>query len=145
MNVIKNQLTESWLIKAKRDLLAAVQLAECEKPLLDSAAYHCQQAAEKAVKAFLVFQDIRFEKTHDLDVLLNQAAKIEPEFLQLLNLGNLLTPLATEFRYPGEYLEPELDEYEEALHAAKKIFGMVCTQISRKEKVFAVNENLKKN
>jgi hypothetical protein len=78
MNGIKEELTRNWLIKAKRDLLSARQLAEGSVPLLDTAAYHCQQAAEKAIKAYLVYHDVRFEKTHDLDVLLSQAVEIDP-------------------------------------------------------------------
>ena len=80
MNGIKEELTRNWLIKARRDLLSAGQLAEGCVPLLDTAAYHCQQAAEKAIKGYLVYHDVRFEKTHDLDVLLSQAAEIDPAF-----------------------------------------------------------------
>jgi hypothetical protein len=61
MNGIKEELTRGWLIKANRDLLSARQLAEGELPLLDTAAYHCQQAAEKAIKGFLLYHDIRFD------------------------------------------------------------------------------------
>ena len=80
MSAIKEELTRNWLAKAQRDPLSAQHLAEAEIPLLDSAAYHCQQAAEKAIKAFLVYHDIRFGKTHDLDVLLAQAAEINSAF-----------------------------------------------------------------
>ena len=43
-----------WMIKAWRDLETARRVATGEPPFLDVAVYHCQQAAEKAVKAFLV-------------------------------------------------------------------------------------------
>jgi HEPN domain-containing protein len=33
------------------------------------AVYHCQQSAEKAVKAFLIYQGKAHEKTHDIEVL----------------------------------------------------------------------------
>jgi hypothetical protein len=38
------------LIKAQHDLQAARALANQTSPLLDVAIYHCQQAAEKAIK-----------------------------------------------------------------------------------------------
>jgi len=40
--------------KAEHDLLAAAHVLELDEPLTDIAVYHCQQAAEKALKAFLV-------------------------------------------------------------------------------------------
>lgn len=129
MNDIKEELTRNWLNKAKRDLLSARQLAEGGVPLLDTAAYHCQQAAEKAIKAYLVFHDVRFEKTHDLDVLLSQADKIDPAFSVCRESGRVLTPLAVEFRYPGEFTEPEPDEYREAFTAAEWIYNFVVDHL----------------
>lgn len=125
MKDTKSLLTRNWLVKAQRDLLSAAQLAGADMPLLDTAAYHCQQAGEKAIKAFLVYHDIRFEKTHDLDVLLSQASEIDPAFCGCREAGRVLTPLAVEFRYPGDYIEPELDEYREAFAAAERIFAFV--------------------
>nr|VFK18515.1 MAG: HEPN domain-containing protein [Candidatus Kentron sp. LPFa]VFK33073.1 MAG: HEPN domain-containing protein [Candidatus Kentron sp. LPFa] len=57
MNTAKQQLIQSWLDKAEHDLSAARILAASTEPVLDAAIYHCRQAAEKAVKAFLVFRD----------------------------------------------------------------------------------------
>ena len=129
MNDLKNELTKSWLIKAKRDLLSASQLAQADEPLLDTAAYHCQQAAEKAIKAFLVYHDIRFEKTHDLDVLLSQASQIDPVFSEYREIGHILTPLAVEFRYPGEFVEPEPEEYKEAFIAATQLYDFIVRHL----------------
>jgi HEPN domain-containing protein len=129
MSDTKAILTHSWLVKAERDLFSAKQLAEAETPLRDTAAYHCQQAAEKALKGFLLYSDIRFEKTHDLDVLISQAAGVEPEFVKCRGAGHILTPLAVEFRYPGEYIEPERDEYLVAYSAAVEIFKFVINHL----------------
>jgi hypothetical protein len=43
--------TQAWLAKARSDLRSAAILSTAESPLYDTAIYHCQQAAEKAVKA----------------------------------------------------------------------------------------------
>jgi len=56
----------SWLTKAERDLASARVLMGSTPPLLDTAVYHCQQAAEKAVKGYLVFCDQEFERVHDI-------------------------------------------------------------------------------
>lgn len=57
MTDAKAHLVRSWMIKAQRDLASARVLAASDPPLLDTAMYHCQQAAEKAVKGYLVFCD----------------------------------------------------------------------------------------
>lgn len=125
MSAIKDELTRSWLIKAQHDLLSARQLAAAETPLLDTAAYHCQQAAEKAIKGFLLYHDTRFTKTHDIEVLVTQAMDVEPAFKQCLDAARVLTPLAVEFRYPGEFLEPEPEEFREAFSSAEEVYAFV--------------------
>lgn len=43
-----------WLAKAERDYEAARRMIdEPREPLLDAGVYHCQQAAEKALKGWL--------------------------------------------------------------------------------------------
>lgn len=69
----KRDLMRRWLVKACHDLAAAGKLAGGPDVYLDVAIYHCQQAAEKALKALLVFHDQRFQKTHDLRVLVELA------------------------------------------------------------------------
>ena len=61
-----------WLEKAMRDLRAAQLLLDEE--LYDEAAFHSQQAAEKALKALLVALRIRPPKTHSLEHLLARSA-----------------------------------------------------------------------
>jgi HEPN domain-containing protein len=80
MQDAKQELVQQWLLKASHDLIAARTLIERGPVVFDMAAYHCQQAAEKAVKAFLVFNDQDPDKTHDVDRLLDHAARFEPAF-----------------------------------------------------------------
>lgn len=65
MNEEKRTEIQKWLIKAQHDLGSARRLMEGDEPYLDTAVYHCQQAVEKALKAFLTYHDVSFEKTHD--------------------------------------------------------------------------------
>jgi HEPN domain-containing protein len=70
--------TESWLRKASNDLrYAGIDLA-ANPPAPEDAVFHCQQAVEKALKAFLVWHDVPFVKTHDLGKLGNQAVQLDP-------------------------------------------------------------------
>ncbi len=54
MNEAKRQSVQSWLVKAQHDLASARILSSQTPPYLDTAVYHCQQAAEKAVKSFRI-------------------------------------------------------------------------------------------
>lgn len=51
MDEAKAHEIRQWLFKARNDLRSAVRLFTDDPPILDTAAYHCQQAAEKALKA----------------------------------------------------------------------------------------------
>jgi hypothetical protein len=70
------------------DFLAA------EPPALDVAVYHCQQAAEKAIKSWLLWKEVPFPKTHDLNRLLGLCAPLEPEFENLRPHAAFLNPFA---------------------------------------------------
>ena len=58
--------TRGWLLKAADDLRGAEIDLAAEPPLTGDALFHCQQAAEKALKALLAWHDVPFRKTHDL-------------------------------------------------------------------------------
>jgi HEPN domain-containing protein len=113
------------LVKAQHDLAAAYKLATEPDSYLDTAIYHCQQAGEKAVKAFLVFEQQTVDKTHDIRVLTLQAIVYEPTFNTQLVAAARLTPYATRFRYPGPGLEPSQSEYDQALADAEQIYAFV--------------------
>jgi HEPN domain-containing protein len=71
MDEAKRDEIQQWLLKSKRNLTAARLLFESEASLLDVVVYHCQQSAEKALKAYLTYHDVLFQKTHNLIVLLD--------------------------------------------------------------------------
>ena len=128
MDEAKRHEIRQWLIKSQRDLGSARRLMEGEEPYLDTAVYHCQQAAEKAIKAYLTYRDLAFEKTHNLVALSARCMPLEPGFAQWEEVAATLTPYATEFRYPGDVLEPERGEAEQA-HAAAEAFVNFVIQL----------------
>ena len=123
------QTTEAraWLVKSWRDLETARRAANGLPPFYDMAVYHCQQSAEKAIKAYLVFNGKAYEKTHDIEVLVDRAKAIEPTFDQLADAADALTPYATRFRYPNSTfaVEPLPVEYQEAEQHARAIYDFV--------------------
>ncbi len=119
-------LTRAWIGKTSNDLKAARIIAAANGPL-DGAIYHCQQAAEKSVKAYLVFHETPFEKTHDIVRLIRLAEPSESRFVNHLEAAKLLTPLAWQFRYPTDLVgeEPTRADFDEALQHAQAIYDFV--------------------
>jgi HEPN domain-containing protein len=127
MDEAKRELVQNWLTKAQHDLAAARKLSTEPDPYLDTAIYHCQQAAEKAVKGFLVFHDQDFEKTHNIRFLVTLAIRFESEFSSWLDSAKRLTPYSGMFRYPGERLEPDRPEFDQALQEAQGLYDFVIS------------------
>jgi HEPN domain-containing protein len=122
MNEAKRELVRGWLLKAEHDLAAARLLAAGQPATLDVAIFHCQQAAEKALKGFLVNWDQRVEKTHDVGFLVERAMQIEPCFATWSDAADRLTPFATAYREPGLDDQPSSEEFAEALDDAETIY-----------------------
>lgn len=83
-----------WMAKAKRDLEAAQRMIDCADPLLDTGTYHCQQAAEKALKGWLTFRSVSVTKTHDLVHLVRECQKLDAGFQELFEMADFLSPFA---------------------------------------------------
>jgi HEPN domain-containing protein len=126
MTDAKVQLVQSWLTKAQ-DLASARVLASSDPPLLDTAIYHCQQAAEKAVKGYLVFCDQEFERVHDIEVLIRSAMSCAQEFVNWIDVGIELTPYARIYRYPGYATEPSREQFDQAESAANGLYKFVLS------------------
>jgi HEPN domain-containing protein len=71
---VKRDLYDKWMRRAEEDLAVAGQLLSDGVPYFGSIGFHAQQAAEKFLKAFLVWHQIEFPKTHDLSQLLKLVA-----------------------------------------------------------------------
>jgi HEPN domain-containing protein len=112
---------EEWVIHARSDLtLAQIGRDNCNV-LHEQICFHTQQAAEKALKAVLLFYKVDFPLTHDLDELVDileqNGISLSEE---ILNIG-ILTPYAVEARYPGYWDEITEHDVEDALKLAEKM------------------------
>jgi HEPN domain-containing protein len=110
------------LVKALHDLATARKAASAPDPYLDTAIYHCQQAAEKCVKGFLAFHDQPPVRTHDIELLLSIADPFEPGFATWTEAAERLTRYATQYRYPGGVMEPDQGEFDQALADAEGLY-----------------------
>ena len=127
------ELTGVWLLKAYGDLHTAIQIGGLAEGHLDAGIYHCQQAAEKALKGYLLFRGVSFEKIHDLKKLVRQAEPLAAGFDQFRESAAMLTPYAATYRYPGEFatLEPSRAEFDEAVRLAQSIYDFVLNLLPK--------------
>jgi len=120
-----------WLIKARRDMDSARVLID--QGLNDTGVYHCQQAAEKALKAYLSWRKVPLRKVHDLTALVKECSALDASFLSLMDLADILTPYVIAFRYPGDVLEPEIADAREALELAEKVLDFILTKVPEED------------
>ena len=90
---------EDWFDHAEADLDAAeILFKHGRNPAV--AAMHIQQAAEKALKGFLIARGWKLKRTHDLIQLLNQAVKYDSRFEKYRRFCEEATAYFFEARYP---------------------------------------------
>ncbi len=117
-----------WLEKAEHDQAGAEAAMERDPPITDVAAFHCQQAAEKLLKGYLVCRRNPFERTYDLVELLALCAKHDSGFAALRPDVEHLTPYAVRFRYPGP-ADPDAEKVREALATVRRIRAFVIDRL----------------
>ena len=98
-------------------------------PILGDLVFHCQQATEKLFKAFLVWHDVVFRKTHNLEELGEQCLAIDSTLREVVDRAVPLTEYAWRFRYPGEPDAPAEEEARDALAVARAVRGAITTRL----------------
>lgn len=120
------ELVERWLAYARDDLRAAEELKDTEIPARISS-FHAQQAAEKALKAVFVLEQVDFPYTHDLVQLVEALPPgwaIGPSTAELADLSRR----AVEARYPM-LDEPDSGDAESALRTASTLLEELTRRI----------------
>jgi HEPN domain-containing protein len=125
----KAEEVRAWLRKSAADLRGARVDLQAVPPLVEDALFHCQQAAEKAMKAFLVLHDVAARRTHDLDELGAACERLCPELGPVIEPARELTVYAWRFRYPGEPADPTVDEARVALSIAQGVHDAIVVKI----------------
>jgi HEPN domain-containing protein len=122
-----SEATREWTEKAQKDLRGARKNYAIEE--YETAAFLCQQSAEKSAKAFLTWHNVRFPKTHSLEELAAMIASIDPSLHDELMRAKALTPYAWIFRYPGtkEVATPQL--VENAIARAEAVYQAVLQRL----------------
>ncbi len=128
-----------WLTQAQDEFQDADDLRKRGRFYL--ALFHFQQAAEKALKAYLYLKvkSIEVFYTHSIDDLLEMALEITPDFkeaAQAKKLDRYYIPTRYPNGLPGSVPSRYFDdpkEAEEAMELAKSLIGLVEKKIMETE------------
>ena len=96
---------QAWLDYAATDLSVAQTLFDVHRPQpYEIICYHCQQAAEKAIKALFIFFDLPggIPRKHDLSFLLNQMQNKTTISKKIRQHADILSVYGIISRYPNE-------------------------------------------
>ncbi|MFQ5419161.1 MAG: HEPN domain-containing protein [Anaerolineae bacterium] len=131
MNDKTQEYVQMWLDKAQSDLQTAeiILAAPTESPPLDTVCFHCQQASEKFIKAFLIFHGKPFPFTHNLADLVAICMQVDLAFAAIQRKAETLTPFAVEIRYPDDFYMPTREEAEEAFAIATEIKDFISARL----------------
>lgn len=120
-----------WLRYSSNDIALALRLINADPSAPAHACWLCQQTAEKAIKAALVLEKIRFPHTHDLDTLLDML----PEGWAVKNEHKDLSELVdwvVNARYPGDWPEPTHEDAVGAESMARSVYDSVAAEFERR-------------
>jgi HEPN domain-containing protein len=124
-------VTRDWVKKAENDFKVASQILRRRKDIVpDAASFFCQQCIEKYFKARLVEAGISFPRTHDLLVLLNLCAPVEPLWSAYAKVVDTMSDYAVDYRYPGQ--SATLREARTALKHCRSLRGEVRRSLGLK-------------
>ena len=94
--------TREWVRKAESDFRLAAAIARGTEPFHDEQCFHCQQSAEKYLKALLEKLGLAVPRTHVLKDLLALLAPHYPTLAGFRRGLTFLTRFAVQTRYPGD-------------------------------------------
>jgi HEPN domain-containing protein len=101
--MVEKEFVLDWIHYAKSDLITARHMFEDVYPKETKiSAWHSQQCAEKALKSFLVANEIEPPKIHNLDELVKLCRNIDDGFSEIQNDCQKLNPYGAATRYPNE-------------------------------------------
>jgi len=128
---VKWDYVQEWLKKAEQDLRASKVLEKADQKDIEVIAFHCQQSVEKFIKAVLVYKQIEFSKTHDIELIRTLLKPSAPELAGQLSIADWLSPKAVEYRYPGLYTEISPEEAGQLMSCVEEVRRIVLEYLAQ--------------
>ena len=120
-SVVASAQVSEWVASAERDYDAVHILRRAARVPYEIVGYHCQQCAEKYLKALYVQHDRQPPYIHDLVQLLRGVADMCDTSAELVHPCERLTPFGTLVRYPGSGIEIGEEHMPIVIEAADRI------------------------
>lgn len=127
----KSDLVSAWISKAESDIKNIennFKFQDEEIPI-DTVCFHCQQAVEKYLKAYLISKETEFPYTHNLGTLVHIAEQFDPEFIHIKEMAEILSPFAVEIRYPDDSDPPTISDCKDFYQITKDIKEFILSRI----------------
>jgi HEPN domain-containing protein len=121
-------IVKEWLDFAKKDFESARYLLDMRPVPLEIICYHCQQAAEKMLKGYLIYQDKEPPRTHNLEILCGMCMNAEVAFEDLVEPCGRLTLYSVQSRYPYQVQISDSDT-KTAIVDADRVMNFVLQKI----------------
>jgi HEPN domain-containing protein len=123
--------TREWIEKADHDLGSAKVIYLHLPDYFDTIAFHCQQAAEKYIKAVLFFNRIEFQRSHDLIYLLELLSRNIEINENWYKIAVSLNSFSVQIRYPNTIIKLSKEEIESSIQIAEDFrkFALKLTEI----------------
>ena len=100
---MNHEYVAEWFKHAEMDFTTAEHLLTLHPHPLEIICFHCQQAAEKYLKGYLVFKDkVEPPKTHELVLLQIECMKSDGRFEEISRACEVLSRYSVQPRYPNE-------------------------------------------
>jgi HEPN domain-containing protein len=123
---------ERWLRQAEKDLESAQDSSKSGH--YEWACFQSQQAAEKALKAFLYSKGLRAVLTHSIRELVLDCSKYERSFSDLLSQAKVLDSYYISTRYPNGLVGNEIPAHyysEEDASQCINYAGLILKSVKR--------------
>ncbi len=121
-------IAREWFEYASRDISAAEFLMRMTPVPIEIICYHCQQSAEKSLKAFLAYNSEVIPRVHDLTFLLEKCAAIDKSLKDLHDEALDLSDYSVVVRYPFA-IDLNIEDARKAIKDAQKIKSTIGEKI----------------
>ncbi len=128
--MVDQQIIKEWIAKADEDM------GFSKAALVDNLEFYLQicfyvhQAIEKYLKAYILANELGFEKIHDLMKLLQICAQKDEEFNNFFETVKLVNPFYIGTRYPDFIIEVNKSQAENALNLTEQIANFVKEKLA---------------
>jgi HEPN domain-containing protein len=124
---------KGWLDFANKDISCAKHLLGMRPVPLEIVCYHSEQAAEEALKGYLLYQNIEPSQTQDLGKLCSMCLKFDKAFEELMGPWERLARYG-EPVYPSE-MQISDNDMKTAIADADRVMAFVLQRLQLAEEI----------